>query len=81
MAVKTENLSNPEQGLAVTTREGKGPEKAPAVAEPEAQLLALRQKIRAGMNKVGDDPRPKDAPICHECFQRGWIAAMRSLQE
>jgi hypothetical protein len=81
MAVKTENLATPEQGLAVTTREVKAHEKAPAVVEPEAQLLALRQRIRAGTNKVGDDPRPKDAPICQECFQRGWIAAMRSLQE
>lgn len=77
MAVKAENLVIPERDLAVATREVSS-----AVAnEPEAQLLALRQKIRTGLNKVGDDPRPKDAPACRECFQRGWLAAMRSLQE
>jgi hypothetical protein len=82
MAVKAENLANPEQGLAVETREGTGKRPiAQAPLEPEAQLLAIRQKIRRGLNEVGDDPRPKDAAACRECFQRGWLAAMKSLQE
>jgi hypothetical protein len=41
----------------------------------------LRQRIKAGQNAVGLDPRPKDAPACKECFQRGWMAALRALEE
>jgi hypothetical protein len=71
MAVRPESLDN----RAVTGAPSAAP---PAAAE---QLVALRQRIRRGLNEVGDDPRPKDAPACKECFQRGWIAALRSLQE
>jgi len=80
MAVKTENVENAERDLELVNRAGtvvKGTARAP---EPEAQLLALRQRILAGLNKVGDDPRPTDAPVCRACFQRGWIAALRSLE-
>jgi hypothetical protein len=78
-AVKAESLENAERDIEIMNRETKGG-KATA-SEPAAQLVALRQRIRRGLNEVGDDPRPKDAPSCRECFQRGWLAAMRSLQE
>ena len=74
MAVKSGTLENRERDLDIQNREGHTP-------SAEEQLQALRRKIRAGLNAAGEDPRPKDAPACRECFNRGWFAAMQSLEE
>lgn len=77
MAVKPGTIENREQDLTVDNRVVSGGRSEKAGAEE--QLNALRQRIRAGMNNVGDDSRRKEAPACVECFQRGWLAAMKSL--
>ena len=73
MAVKSEKLETPERDLAIDNRE------MVAATPAEAQLAALRQRIQTGLSRVGTDPRPKGAPACHDCFQRGWIEALRAL--
>lgn len=79
MAVTTDQIENQERDLDLRNRQGGGKKPAATTSTVEEQLHALRQRIRAGQNIVGDDPRPKDAPACRECFQRGWLAAMQSL--
>jgi hypothetical protein len=81
MAVTTEGVENAERDLKLQTRDTNGGKKAVAKVDPEEQLRQLRQRIKAGQNAVGLDPRPKDAPACKECFQRGWMAALRALEE
>lgn len=73
-------VENAERESAVENRDAKAKTGA-GQKSAEEQLVELRRRIRAGLNKVGDDRRPKDAVACRECFQRGWIAALRSLQE
>lgn len=91
MAVTADQVEHGERDMQVRTRTSAKSTAAPALGADE-QLAALRQRIRAGTNKVvipaddpktkdPDDPKPKDAPACRECFQRGWIAAMQSLQK
>ncbi len=77
MAAKAEKLDAPETSLDVENRQV-----APAATSAstaEAQLNALRQRILAGLNRIGEDPRPKGAASCRDCFQRGWIEALRAL--
>lgn len=77
MAAKAEKLDVPETSLDMENRQV-APASA-AVSPAEAQLNALRQRILTGMNCIGEDPRPKGAPACRDCFQRGWIEALRAL--
>jgi hypothetical protein len=79
MAVKPGMIENRESDQTVENRAVSGGHAEKATAEE--QLHALRAKIKAGQNYVGTDPRPKGAPVCQDCFQRGWIAAMQSLEK
>jgi hypothetical protein len=82
--VKTTDISNPEQQMDISTREAitQAPKRERDDGDvARAELAALRQRIRAGLNAIGEDPRPKDPPACKECFQRGWLAAMRHLSK
>lgn len=72
-------IENAERDLTVQNREAKTAKKVGPDAEE--RLHEIRRRIKAGLNVVGTDPRPKDAPICKECFQRGWMAALRALEE
>jgi hypothetical protein len=81
MAVKTESLENGERDMALQDREGKGNRGVQTTMDAAAQLVALRQRMRRAANEVGEDPRPKDAPPCRECFQRGWLAAIAALSK
>lgn len=78
MATTAEQLDHQEKDLDLRNRQG-GKKTASPPSSAEEQLAVLRRRIQAGTNAVGDDPRPKDAPACRECFQRGWLAAMQSL--
>lgn len=51
------------------------------VAKSDAeQLRLLRQKIKAGLNKDAViDARSDRPPVCRDCFQRGWHAALKYL--
>jgi hypothetical protein len=78
-------IDNAERDLTVQNREAKTAKKV-VVPDAEERLHEIRRRIKVGLNLVGKDlnekdPRPKDAPICKECFQRGWMAALRSLED
>jgi hypothetical protein len=79
MAVKPGMIENRESDLTIDDRVVSGGRSEKPTAEE--QLHVLRAKIKAGQNYVGADPRPKGAPTCQDCFQRGWIAAMQSLEK
>ena len=54
-------------------------ETAEAKSDTE-QLRLLRQKIKAGLNKDAVvDPRSDRPPVCKDCYQRGWHAALKYL--
>lgn len=66
---------------AATKSDVDTPTATTSTTDAAGQLNALRTRIRAGLNKdAGVDPSEK-APTCRACYQRGWMAALKSLRE
>lgn len=63
--------------MPVETKVAEPAETAKTDAE---QLRILRQKIKAGLNKDAVIDLPANRPpVCRDCFQRGWHAALKHL--
>jgi hypothetical protein len=77
MSVKTGEIENAERDLELANRETKT-RRVAAATDPGEQLQALRQRIAAGMSRP-----PEGAPIpeCRACYRRGWMEALKSLEE
>lgn len=72
MAVKPEQIENPERAIDLSNREIGSAKK---VAHDE--LKALRARIAELHATIPQDSRPH----CADCYRRGWAAALRALQE
>lgn len=78
MSVKPEALENAERDLELMNREARGGKKASAAPKSaEEQLIALRQRIAEGLSSTPAAPIPE----CVACYRKGWLAALRSLEE
>ncbi len=76
MSVTSETLEHPERDLDLVNRDMKGkPRTKPGAAPADDELQALRQRIGSAKATVGQDPKSH----CRDCFQRGWLAAVREI--
>jgi len=78
MAVRPENLENPERAMDLSTREDdpKGRKREDPAA---AELKALRERIEAVKAEPPLARYPE--PACRACFVSGWAAAVKALEE
>jgi len=79
MSVKPESLDNAERDLELMNRDAKGGKKVTAVMarSAEDELTALRQRIAERLAETPVAPIPE----CAACYRKGWLAALRSLEE
>lgn len=77
MSVKPESLDNAERDLELMNRDVRGGKKAAAPRNAEEQLIALRQRIAEGLAATPAAPIPE----CVACYRKGWLAALRFLEE
>ncbi len=79
MSVKPEHLDNAERDLELMNREARGGKRvAAAVTSPDEELKALRQRIAL---HLASPPEGAPIPECRDCYRRGWMAALRALEE
>ena len=84
MSVKGAELSTPEDGMDLTTREPKGAQRVAddinrtktGKATTEAELQGLRSRIEAAR---GIAPQGADLH-CRDCWERGRNAAIRTIE-
>lgn len=69
MSVKTQELENPERGMALRDRKKKKP------ALDDVELLE-----RVAALRLLERP-PDDAPHCGDCYRRGWRAALDAIRD
>lgn len=75
MAVKPGTLENREQDLALENRTiATGGKESMTAGE---QLIALRQRIAEGLAATPTAPIPE----CVACYRKGWLAALKALEE
>jgi hypothetical protein len=78
MSVKPENLDNAERDLELMNR-ASGKKVAAAVApSAEDELKALRQRIAAAL---ASPPEGAPIPECRACYRKGWMAALKALED
>ncbi len=81
MTVKSESLDNAERDLELLNRETKSGKRVATatITQDEAltALTALRQRIAEGLAATPTAPIPE----CAACYRKGWMAALKSLEE
>jgi len=72
-----ESLDNPERDLELANREARGGKRI-ATATADEALTALRQRIAM---RLASPLEGAPIPECRDCYRRGWMAALQSLEE
>jgi len=78
MSVKTGELENAERDLELATREQKNGKRLTTATDPGEQLQVLRRRIEAGLTTPSEGA---PIPECRACYRKGWMAALKSLEE